>query len=63
MTLNVKWVFSYQDLHIQPLAYFISSLHRGLIISKHLSLVAENVKKSETGGLKDSWQSEPLLTF
>lgn len=36
---------------------------RGLIICKYLNLVAENVKKSETGGLKDSWQNEPLLTF
>lgn len=68
MTLYVKWVFLYRALDIQhfariPKRFLFSILHVGLVISKYIDLVAENVKKSETGALKDSWQNEPLLTF
>lgn len=46
-----------------PKLYFFHIVPVGLIISKYLNLLAENVKNSETGGLKDSWQNGPLLTF
>lgn len=34
-----------------------------LIISTGLHSFAENVQNSPTGGLNDSWENEPLLTF
>lgn len=43
--------------------FCILCLHHSLIVGKHLNVVVENVQKSKTGALKDSWQSEPVLTF
>ena len=48
---------------LHPFQDCISIPQQGFVVKKYLNLVTENVKKSETGGLKDSWQSELLLTF
>lgn len=42
---------------------FVLVPHVSTMTRKCLILIPENVKKSATGGLKDSWQTEPLLTF
>lgn len=52
---------------LHPFHYFIFTPHQegggGVIESKFLDLLAENVKTCETGGLKDSWRGELPLTF
>lgn len=48
---------------LRPFHRFIFTPRRGFVISKYLHLPAENVKMCETGGLRDSWQREPPLTF
>lgn len=44
-------------------ALFVLVLHVSTMTRKCLILIPKKVKKSATGGLKDSWQNEPLLTF
>lgn len=61
MSVLVSRLWRFNLLH--PFHYFIFTPRHGFIISKYLDLLAENVKMCETGGLKDSWQREPPLTF
>lgn len=61
-------VFLCQGCCIQHFARFPKLLlfpipHIGSTVSKYLNLAEENVENSATGALKDSWQSELLLTF
>lgn len=61
MSVLVSRLWRFNLLH--PLRCFIFTPRLRFITRKYLHLPAESVKMCETGGLKDSWQREPPLTF